>query len=106
VLYTTALEQRITAWQRCHVFVSHSQQEAELKAILKAMRAQCPDDAAIHRHVLQDGLARLDTTAQAFFHRLQRGEKAGFPRFKGRDRFHSFTCKEYGQGVRQRRSPG
>ena len=90
VLYNTALEHRITAWQRCHVSVSRYQQEAELTA----MRAAFPDDAAIHRHVLQDVLARLDKTYQAFFLRLQRGDQAGFPRFKGRERFHRFTCKE------------
>jgi len=95
VLYNTALEQRVTAWQRCHVSLSRYQQEAELKA----MRAEFPDDAAIHRHVLQDVLARLDKTYQAFFLRLQRGELAGFPRFQGRDRFHSFTFKEYGNGA-------
>jgi putative transposase len=33
VLYNTALEQRITAWQRCHASVTRYQQEAELKAI-------------------------------------------------------------------------
>jgi putative transposase len=31
--------------------------------------------------------------------RVQRGETAGFPRFKGRNRFHSFTCKEFGNGA-------
>jgi putative transposase len=45
------------------------------------------------------GGPRLDKTYQAFFRRVQRGEKAGFPRFKGRDRFHSFTFKEYGNGA-------
>ena len=30
---------------------------------------------------------------------VQRGETAGFPRFKGRNRFHSFTCKEFGNGA-------
>src|SRR5713226_280382 len=95
-LYNTALEQRITAWQRCHVSISRFQQEAELKAI----RAEFPDYAAIHSHLLQDVLARLDKTYQAFFRRVQRGEKAGFPRFKGRDRYHSFTFKEYGNGAR------
>ena len=94
-LYNVALEQRITAWQRCHVSVSRFEQEAELKDI----RAEFPEYAAIHSHVLQDVLARLDTTYQAFFRRIQRGEKAGFPRFKGRDRFHSFTFKEYGNGA-------
>jgi putative transposase len=95
-LYNTALEQRITAWQRCHVSVSRFDQEAELKAI----RAAFPEYAAIHSHVLQDVLARLDKTYQAFFRRVQRGEKAGFPRFKGRSRFHSFTFKDYGNGAR------
>jgi len=94
--YNTALEQRITAWQRCHVSVSRYQQEAELKAI----RAEMPDYAAIHSHVLQDVLARLDKTYQAFFRRVERGEKAGFPRFKGRSRYHGFTFKEYGNGAR------
>ncbi|HEV2459767.1 MAG TPA: transposase [Ktedonobacterales bacterium] len=95
-LYNAGLEQRITAWQRCRVSVSRFQQEAELKAI----RAELPEYAAIHSHVLQDVLTRLDETYQAFFRRVQRGQKAGFPRFKGRDRFHSFTCKEYGNGAR------
>jgi putative transposase len=95
-LYNTALEQRITAWQRCHVSVTRYEQETELKAI----RAEIPDYAAIHSHVLQDVLARLDTTYQAFFRRLAASEKPGFPRFQGRDRWHSFTYKEYGNGAR------
>jgi putative transposase len=50
--------------------------------------------------VLQDVLARLDRTYQAFFRRLAAGEQPGFPRFYGRDRYHSFTYKEYGNGAR------
>jgi len=95
-LYNTALEQRITAWQRRHVSISRYEQEAELKDI----RAEFSEYAAIHSHILQDVLARLDRTYQAFFRRVQRGEKAGFPRFKGRSRFHSFTFKEHGNGAR------
>ena len=95
-LYNTALEQRITVWQRCHVSVTRFQQEAELKAI----RADFPEYAAIHSHVLQDVLARLDKTYQAFFRRLANGETPGFPRFQGRNRYHSFTYKEYGNGAR------
>src|SRR6516164_1181515 len=81
-LSNTALEQRITAWQRCHVSLTRSQQEAELKAI----RAAFPEYAAIHSHVLQDVLARLDRTYQAFFRRIAAGKPAGFPRFQGRER--------------------
>jgi len=89
-LYNAALEQRITAYQRCLVSVSRYQQEAELKAI----RAAFPEYVAIHSHKLQDALARLDTTYQAFFRRIQRGGKEGFPRFKSWNCFHSFTFKE------------
>jgi putative transposase len=95
-LYNAALEQRITAWHRCHVSVSRYEQEAELKDI----RAEMPEYAAIHSHLLQDALARLDKTYQAFFARIKRHEKAGFPRFKGQNRYCSFTFKEYGNGAR------
>ena len=94
-LYNTALEQRIVAWERVRVSVTRFQQESELKDI----RAAFPDYAAIHSHVLQDVLARLEKTYQAFFRRVQAGEKAGFPRYQGRDRWHSFTYKEHGNGA-------
>jgi putative transposase len=88
--YNVALE------QRRRVSVTRFEQEAELKDI----RAEFPEYVAIHSHVLQEVLARLDRTYQAFFLRVQRGEKAGFPRFKSRERFHSFTLKEFGNGAR------
>jgi putative transposase len=95
-LYNMALEQRIIAWQRRHVPVSRFEQEAELKE----MRAAFTEYAAVHSHILQDALARLDRTFQAFFRLVQQKEKAGFPRFKGRTRSHSFTFNEYGSGAR------
>ena len=99
-LYNTALEQRITAWQRRRVSVSRYEQEAELKDI----RAAFPDYAAILSHVLQDVLARLQKTDDDFYRRIRQGEKPGFPRFQGRHRyrsftFNSFTFKEYGNGA-------
>jgi putative transposase len=94
-LYNTALEQRVIAWQRARVSLSRFQQEAELKDL----RAEMPEYAAIHSHVLKDVLARLDKTYQAFFRRLMAGEKAGFPRYQGRERYHSFTYKEFGNGA-------
>ena len=95
-LYNVALEQRKTAWERCHVSVRRYTQEAELKDI----RETFPEYEVIHSHVLQDVLARLDKAYQAFFERIKRGEKPGFPRFQGRNRWHSFTYKEFGNGAR------
>jgi putative transposase len=36
----------------------------------------------------------------ALFEGIQRGEKPGFPRLQGRNRGHSFTYKEFGNGAR------
>ena len=92
-LYNCALEQRLTWWRRGQGrSVSRYQQEAELQEL----RAALPDYAAIHSHVLQDVLARLDKTYQAFFRRLSAGEKPGFPRVQGKERYHSFPSKEPG----------
>jgi putative transposase len=96
MLYNTALEQRITLHRQRGVSISRYSQEAEVKDL----RAELPEYAAIHSHVLQDVLARLDKTYQAFFRRRMNGEKPGFPRFQGRDRYHSFTYKDYGNGAR------
>src|SRR5215472_13165651 len=95
-LYHTALAQRITLWQQRGVSLSRYQQEAELQDL----RAEMPEYADIHAHVLQDVLARRDKTYQAFFRRVQNGEKPGFPRFHGTDRSHSCTDKEFGNGAR------
>ena len=54
--YTTALELRSTAWERCHISVTRYEQEAKLQDL----RAAFPEYAAIHSHVLQAVLARLD----------------------------------------------
>jgi putative transposase len=89
------LEQRITAYQRRRVSLSRFEQEAKLKAI----RAKFPEYAAINAHILQDVLARLEQTHQAFFRRIQRGAMAGYPRYKGRNRWRSLAFKEYGNGA-------
>src|SRR5215813_13345964 len=96
-LYTCAREQRITWCRRGQGrHATRFQQEAELKEL----RAAFPGYAAIHSHVLQDVLARLDRAYQECFRRVQAGEHPGFPRFQGRNRYHSFTYKEYGNGAR------
>lgn len=41
-------------------------------------------------------LERLDKAYKAFFRRVKSGEKAGFPRFKSRNRYDSFTLKQSG----------
>jgi putative transposase len=95
-LYNCALEQRRTWWGRGQGRVAtHAQQEAELPDL----KAAFPDYAALHSQVLQDVLTRLDRAYQAFFRRVAAGETPGFPRFQGRERNHSFTYKQVGNGA-------
>jgi putative transposase len=95
-LYNTALEQRVFLWKQRGVSYSRCEQEAELKDL----RAAMPEYAAIQSPILQDVLARLDRTYQAFFRRVAAGQTPGFARFQGHARYHSFTYKEYGNGAR------
>jgi putative transposase len=94
-LYNVALEERKTAWERRRVSVNYYQQ----KAALPDLKADFPEFVAVHSQVLQDVLLRLDRTFQAFFRRVQSGEQPGYPRFQGRNRYHSFTYPQYGNGV-------
>lgn len=89
-LYNAALEQRREAYRRQGVSLSRYGQEKEIKDI----RRETPEYSAIHFHLLQDAIRRLDLAYQAFFRRVKAGEKAGFPRFRGRGRYTSFLFSD------------
>jgi putative transposase len=90
-LYTVALEQRKMWWDRRQGKGATSYQQ---KAELPDLKAACPEYAAVHAHVLQDVIFRVDRTFQAFFRRVQAGGQPGYPRFQGRNRSTSFTFPE------------
>jgi putative transposase len=92
-LYNTCLEQRITAYKQQRVSLSFYTQKKELPELKKAY----PEYKSVHSQVLQNVVERLDKAFQSFFLRMLKGEKkAGFPRFKGSNRFHSFTYPQSG----------
>ena len=94
-LYNAALQERNEAWEKCGVCVTVASQSTQLPEI-KAAR---PEYRVLHSQVLQDVLTRLDRTFQAFFRRVQAGEKPGYPRFKGGNCYNSFTYKQFGNGA-------
>lgn len=67
---------------------------------VKVHRANNPFAAEIPSHLLQVVVRDLDKAFQAFFRRVKAGEKPGYPRFKGRNRFRSFGFKEEGNGFK------
>src|SRR5262249_2526094 len=51
----------------------------------------------VNAQVLQDVVLRVDRAFQAFFRRVQAGEKPGYPRFHSRIRYNSFTDPQVGE---------
>jgi putative transposase len=98
-VYNAAIGERREAWRLRGVSVNYYQQKAELPGIKAAM----PEYAEVHSQVLQDVVLRVDRAFQAFFRRAKVGEgrkTAGYPRFQGRNRYHSFTYPQYDNGAR------
>ena len=92
-LYNALLQQRRDAYKSRGISLTAQMQYAELTALRK-------DDAriaAIYRECEDAVLHRLELAMQAFFRRLKRGEKAGYPRFKGRERWNQI---EFPHGCR------
>jgi len=97
-LYNAALEQRIAVYQATGQGVRYPQQWAHFRDLRNAR----PDTLGLlNATSVQQLLRRLDKAFVAFFRRLKAGEAPGFPRFKGRDRFHSLEYR-HGDGCKLR----
>jgi putative transposase len=92
-IYNAAIGERREAWRMCGVSVTYYQQKAELPGIKEAM----PEYAEISAQVLQDVILRVDRAFQAFFRRVKASDTPGYPRFQGRERYHSFTYPQVGE---------
>lgn len=90
-LYNSMLEQRKFAYEKRGVTLTYAKQCAELPALKK----EIPEFKEIYAQVLQHVAKRLDLAFQAFFRRVKNGEKPGYPRFKGKNRYDSFTYPQY-----------
>ena len=94
-LYNAALQERRDAWKMNRMSIGYYQQKAQLPEI-RQIREDC---AAIHSQVLQDVVLRIDRTFKVFFRRVNAGEKPGYPGFKGRGRYTSFTYPQWDNGA-------
>lgn len=92
-LYNTALEQRITIYRQNKGSISAYTQMSQLPELKDAF----PEYKLVGSQVLQEVIERLDKAYANFFRRVKNGNgKVGFPRFKGKDRYDSFTLKQTG----------
>ncbi len=94
--YNTCLAERKEAYENEQRSVGKFEQLRRVKELKQSN----PYAANVHSHILQIVVQDLDKAFQSFFRRVQAGEKAGYPRFKGQHRFDSFGLKEYGNGFK------
>src|SRR5215211_4262251 len=94
-LYNAGLQERRDAWRIAHKSIGYKNQQNQLPEIKKIR----PELGLVHSQVLQDALRRLDKAFDAFFRRVKAGDKPGFPRFRARSRFDSFTFSQSGFSI-------
>lgn len=96
-LYNAGLQERRDAYRVERKSIRYIDQQNQLPEI-KEIR---PELKEIHSQILQDVLRRLDTAFQSFFRRVkERAGCAGFPRFRSRHRYNSFTYTQSGFTIR------
>lgn len=94
-LYNQLLEQRKLAYEELDLTLSKYQQ----MMFLPELKIDRPTLETVHSQVLQNIVDRLDKGFQSFFRRCKSGEKPGFPRFRGYDRYDSFCYPQSGFGI-------
>src|SRR3989442_15635363 len=92
-LYNHLLAQRTTTYEQTGKGLTLYQQHATYPGL----KQERPSLATVHSQVLQHVAVRLDLAFKAFFRRVrEHAQDPGFPRFKGKDRYDSFTFPQSG----------
>lgn len=94
-LYNHLLEKRKSAYEQEGKSLSCYGQQATYPT-LKQQRSSLEQ---VHSQVLQNVAVRIDLAFKAFFRRVKSGEKPGYPRFRGKHRYDSFTFPQSGFGI-------
>ena len=96
-LYNAALQERKDGWSHASkTRIRYGDQSAQLTG----MRAVRPDQAVWSFSSQQATLRRLNKAFAGFFPRVKAGQKAGFPRFRGKARFDTVEWPKDGDGAR------
>ncbi|MBC8123395.1 MAG: transposase, partial [Gemmatimonadaceae bacterium] len=91
-LYNNTLSYRKQAWETQKRHADWHETKRRIP-ILKQQRAWLKD---VYSQVLQNVTERVDLAYKAFFRRVAGGETPGYPRFKGKGRYDSFTYTQTG----------
>jgi len=91
-LYNLCLEHRRDIYRQHKESISCYDQIKQLPDLKK----EFPEFKQVGSQVLQDVVERVDKAFQGFFRRVKSGDKPGYPRFKSKNRYDSFTLRQCG----------
>jgi putative transposase len=91
-IYNETLALRKREWEENKKTISYF----ECSKILTQWKKEKPILNMVYAQVLQEVQVRVDLAYKAFFRRVKRGEKPGYPRFKGVGRYDSITYTQLG----------
>jgi len=91
-VYNQTLAYRRDAWQERKVFVTYY----DTTKLLPEWKRERRTLSIVYSQVLQDVQCRVDKAFKGFFRRVKNGKKPGYPRFKGKGRYRSFTYPQFG----------
>ena len=91
VLYNCALAERTNVWEQDKKRIHYNNQQASLVSF----RQRSPEVKAFSSVIQRDPLRRVDCAFEGFFRRVKVGEKPGYPRFKSKNQYQSFTVSEW-----------
>jgi putative transposase len=95
-LYNHLLERRKLLYEQADTSLSLYQQQATFGRL----KTERPSLLSVHSQVLQNVAVRVDLAFKAFCRRVRaHAKERGYPRFKGRDRYDSFTFPQSGFSI-------
>lgn len=96
LLYNSMLESKKNAWETEKKNLSGF----DLIKTIPARKKDNKDLKLVYADVLQNLGLRLEKAYKGFFSRVKKGEKPGFPRFKGVGRLRSMIFPRWGSGIK------
>jgi len=97
-LYNYCIEERREAWKKNKKSLNYFDQQNKLVE-LKRNRTSLNN---VYSQVLREAVKRVDLAFKGFYRRVKNGEKPGYPRFKGKNRYNSFTYPQHGFSVKKK----
>lgn len=91
-VYNRTLAERKTAYDERGVTLS----KYTLNKLLPEWKKENPEYKEVFSQTLQEVQERVDLAFKHFFRRVRNGEKPGYPRFKGKGWYDSFTYPQMG----------